>query len=76
MDGSDTGDQRSYGDAGLQVQDPIPGIYTTLGHIYALTGTTTSVGSTYEGYYDHPLQVNVGYIPPVRCVYLPFVNRD
>jgi hypothetical protein len=72
---SDTGDQRSYGDAGLQVQNPTPGIYTMQGHVYVLTGTTNSVGSIYESYYDHPLLVDVGAMPPVSCAYLPIAAR-
>jgi hypothetical protein len=76
VDPSDTGDQRSYGDAGLQVENPTPGVYTRRGQIYVLTGTTGSVGSTYETYYDHPIQVSVESIPPMGHAYLPFVAME
>jgi hypothetical protein len=64
LDSNDTGDQRSYGDAGLQIDDPNPGTYPTLGHTYFLTGTATNVGATYVDYYDHPLQANVAVFVP------------
>jgi len=74
VDAGDTGDQRSYGDAGIQVDDPNPGSYTLLGHIYFLTGTTANVGTTYVGYYDNPIQVSVAPVK-VYSVYLPMVKK-
>lgn len=70
VDSDDTGDQRSYGDAGLQVDDPNAGTYTILGHVYFLTGTTANVGATYLDYYDNPLQASVA-VPPPEVVHLP-----
>jgi len=75
VDSDDTGDQRSYGDAGLQVEDPNPGIYTVLGQSYFLTGTVVNVGATFADYYDHPLQVSVaaGPGPLSYDIYLPLI---
>jgi hypothetical protein len=76
FDAGDTGDHRSYGDAGLQVYDPNPGSYTVLGQTYFLTEATANVGATYAGYYDNPLQVSVTtFIPSKRYVYLPLVAK-
>jgi len=73
LDASDTGDQRSYGDAGFQVSDPNPGIYAMLGQIYVLTGTTSNVGAIHQGYAFQPLQVSLEVMPPVEYIYLPIL---
>jgi hypothetical protein len=78
IDSKDTGDQRSYGDAGFQVQDPNPGTHTVTGYSYFLTGTTSNVGELFTAYFDNPLQVSVEvYIPPppVWYINLPFVVK-
>ena len=76
FDAGDTGDHRSYGDAGLQVDNPNAGAYTVLGHTYFLTGVTPNVGSTYVNYYDSPIHVSVAtFTPPRRYVYLPLVAK-
>jgi hypothetical protein len=80
VDSGDTSDQRSYGDAGLQVNDPNPGVYTILGHVYFLTGAVTNVGAVYVDYYDNPLQVSIAG-PPAAAptwwyVYFPLVMKD
>jgi len=75
-DGSDTGDQLSYGDAGLQVQDPISGSYVVLAHIYFPTHTLANVGAAYLDDYDNPLQVSVGTVDLRWYTYLPLVARD
>lgn len=75
-DSNDTGDWLSYGDAGLQVDNPNPGTYTTLGHIYFPTGTTANVGATYVEYYDNPLQTNVAAVPSRWYVHLPLVVKN
>jgi hypothetical protein len=72
----DTGDHRSYGEAGLQVYDPNPGSYTVLGQTYFLTEATANVGATYVDYYDHPIQVTVAaFTPPKQYIYLPLVAK-
>ena len=76
VDSDDTGDRRSYGDAGCQVDGPSAGTYTLLGHMYFLTGTSTNVGAVYEDYHDHPLLVSVAPFTPMRYVYLPVVIRE
>jgi hypothetical protein len=73
IDGGDTGDQRSYGDVGFQIDNPVPGIHDALGHIYFVEGATTSVGARYEGYFDHPLQVSIGSVSPLWRLHLPLV---
>jgi hypothetical protein len=76
VDTDDTGDQRSYGDAGVQVDGPDPGSHIMLGHIYFLTGTAANVGTTYVGYYDDPVQVSVAtFTPPKQYVYLPLMAK-
>ena len=75
VDSDDTGDQRSYGDAGLQVDDPNAGTYTILGHVYFLTETTANVGATYLDYYDNPLQASVAVPLPKWYIYLPLVVK-
>jgi len=74
LDTGDTGDQRSYGDAGVQVDEPNPGSYTLLAHIYFLTETAANVGATYVGYCDEPVQVSVAPVT-VHHIYLPFVTK-
>jgi hypothetical protein len=76
FDADDTGDHRSYGDAGFQVYDPNPGSYTVLGQTYFLTEATANVGATHVDYYDHPIQVSVAaFTPPKQYIYLPFVAK-
>jgi len=76
VDSNDTGDQRSYGDAGFQVDNPNPGTYIMPAYTYFLTGTTTNVGATYVDYYDNPLQVSVAVVIPTWYVYLPIVMKN
>jgi len=76
VDGSDTGDRLSYGDAGLQVDNPNPDSYVLLGHIYFPTSTLANVGATYAGYYDNPLQTSVGTVRSRWTIYLPLVAKD
>jgi hypothetical protein len=77
FDAGDTGDHRSYGDAGFQVYDPNPGAYTVLGYTYFLTGTMVNVGATYVNYYDHPIQVSVAaFTSQKQYIYLPFVAKS
>ena len=76
IDTDDTGDQRSYGDTGIQVVDPNAGTHTLLGYTYFLTGVTANVGATYVSYYDNPIQVDVGAFISARYhVYLPLVAK-
>jgi hypothetical protein len=74
---NDTGDQRSYGDAGFQVEDPNPGEHIVLRQTYFLTGSAANVGTAYADYYDNPIQVSIATIfpSPTWCIYLPIVTR-
>jgi hypothetical protein len=74
-DSNDTGDLLSYGDAGLQIDNPNPGTYITLGHIYFPTETLANVGATYVEYYDNPLQTSVVAVSSRWYVYLPVVAK-
>ena len=76
-DAGDTGDHCSYGEAGLQVDNPNPGVYTMLGQTYFLTEATSNVGHTYVDYYDYPIQVSVApFTPPKQYIYLPLVFKN
>jgi hypothetical protein len=77
INSSDTGDQRSYGDAGFQIENPNPGDYARLGQTYFLTGTLANVGTTYVDYYDNPVQVSAAIVSPAlpNRVYLPITVR-
>jgi hypothetical protein len=76
VDPEDTGDQRSFGDAGLQVQVPTPGVYVTFGQIYIVTGTTANVGSVFAGYYVQPLETSVEPVSPTWHLYMPLVLNE
>jgi hypothetical protein len=71
---ADTGDHRSYGDTGVQVDNPSPGNFSLISHTYFVSGTTQNVGESFLAYYDHPLGVSTSaYIPPVS--FLPLLVR-
>jgi hypothetical protein len=73
IDSDDTGDQQSYGDAGLQMVSPPAGTFDLLRHTYFLTESTFNVGETFVAYYDSPLKVQVGAVTTGWSVYLPLV---
>ena len=73
LDSGDTGDRRSYGDAGIRVDNPNAGTYTLLAHTYFLTGSMGHVGSVYANYYDHPLLVSVS--ASMWRVFLPVIMK-
>ncbi len=77
INNNDTGDQRSYGDAGFQVNNPNVGNHARLGHTYFLTGITANVGATHMNYYDNPLQASVTTVSlsPTWYIYLPLVLK-
>ncbi len=54
----DTGDKKSYGDAGMFVTDPSGELAFKMGN-YILPASQPNVGATYQSYKDNPLQVNV-----------------
>ncbi len=73
FDGGDTGDQVSYGDAGLQVSDLNPGAYILMMRTYFMSGEAGNLGEAYVALYDHPLQVALK--PLLRFAYLPVVVK-
>jgi len=78
LNGDDTGDGRSYGDAGLKANNP-GGLVTVDSRIFVLDPQAPNVGSTYEDYLDNPLQATAvaqTYTPlPPYQVYLPLVVK-
>ncbi|MGD2179466.1 MAG: Ig-like domain-containing protein, partial [Anaerolineae bacterium] len=58
VDPEDTGDQRSYGDVGVYVEDPNLAFTYTFA-LYSLPGAQTNVGAVYEDYFEQPLSVGV-----------------
>ena len=55
IDPNDTGDRRSYGDAGLRIDDPGPVISFTLVASVLPPGTTANVGASYFARVKNPL---------------------
>jgi PKD repeat protein len=54
-DSDDTGDLRSFGDAGFRVVDPGAAVGISIAH-YVLAPHQAAVGAAYREYRDHPLQ--------------------
>jgi hypothetical protein len=83
LDPNDTGDQRSFGDAGLQVScsifSPCVAASFTLKAVILPPGTNSNVGATYYARASNPLQANTAqqcYSQSGSCltaVYLPLV---
>jgi hypothetical protein len=76
VDPDDTGDGRSFGDAGFVVDDPA-GQVSAETLTFFLDADQPNLGLTYRGYYENPLEVVVtaqGY-GPTYYVYLPLVAR-
>ncbi|MGD2165987.1 MAG: hypothetical protein PVH50_10715 [Anaerolineae bacterium] len=74
IDPVDTGDQKSYGDAGLKVESPSRTIrYRTL--LYVLPPNQDNVGGTYADYYDNPLDAATTPLFRYRT-YVPLVLRN
>jgi hypothetical protein len=88
VDPEDTGDGRSYGDAGLQIAAPNGstsiGLVTIAQTSYILPGGSGNVGESYEARVETPLLVATAEQlfegdpepEPVWHVYLPVVVRD
>lgn len=55
IDPNDTGDQKSYGDMGITITNPIKAIDGSLTH-YILPPEQPNVGAIYYGYFTNPLQ--------------------
>lgn len=55
IDSNDTGDQRSYGDAGAQVEDPNGEVSAAI-TLFVLPPAASNVGALYRSYVDNPLE--------------------
>jgi hypothetical protein len=77
IDSSDTGDQRSYGDAGIYVENPNLAFAYTFS-VYALPGAQPNVGAAYEAFFRHPLSVKATPLgnPRQHKIYLPSTLRQ
>ncbi len=78
LDPDDTGDQRSYGDAGLTVSDPGERIEIALVAYILPPGMSENAGSTYFSWAETPLlaTVTAQFLPPTAEIYLPIVIRE
>ncbi len=82
FDGNDTGDKRSYGDAGLRIDNPGAIISFTLVAYVLPPGTATNVGATYFDRANNPLTTAAAeqcFTPSgTGClrVYLPAVLKN
>jgi hypothetical protein len=77
VDGSDTGDQRRYGDTGVYIATPRLA-FSYRFSVYALPGTQPNVGAAYEAFFRQPLSVKAhlfGDFRPNR-IYLPLALRQ
>ena len=82
IDPNDTGDQRSYGDAGLRIDSPGPVISFTLVAYILPPGTTANVGATYFNRANNPLaattaeQSFASSAPACFKVFLPAMMKN
>ena len=74
IDPDDTGDLRSYADAGLQIDGPGAIIEYTMAAYVLPPGTTANVGVTYFDRLINPLEVSVA--PSTILTYLPLIMED
>jgi hypothetical protein len=74
IDPNDTGDQRSYGDAGVRVDGPNRQFTFWSGN-YILPANQPNVGGTYRDYARNPLQVQATETQPFTS-YLPLILRS
>jgi hypothetical protein len=75
VDPTDTGDQKSYGEMGVVVTNPIQYVDLKVTH-YILPPNQTNVGATYYTYFAHPLQTQAAeqHLAGER-VYVPMIIR-
>jgi hypothetical protein len=77
VDADDTGDQRSYADAGARIDDPA-GFITVSQAVYITLPSASSQGNQIQNWYDNPLQVTATAqtLGGGVSVYMPFVRRQ
>jgi hypothetical protein len=76
VDPTDTGDQKSYGEMGVTVTNPIQYVYLNVSH-YILPAHQPNVGARYYNYFTHPLQSQstVQWFTPPGQILLPLILR-
>lgn len=75
IDGTDTGDQRSYGDSGVMIANPSSDQFTTETAQYILPGSQSNRGNEFYNNFNNPLHVSIqihGGIP----TYLPLILKN
>ena len=79
-DGSDTGDQQSFGDAGFKVTftstQPEYGWFEVEAAEFYLGPLQPNLGSTYAGYLDNPFQVGISSQDYVSIHYFPLIIKS
>ena len=78
VDPTDTGDQKSYGEMGVTVTNPIKYVYLKVTH-YILPPNQPNVGATYYGYFTHPLQSQASEQwnqSSLKRIFLPMIVRS
>ena len=77
VDPNDTGDGRSFGDAGFVVEDPSGQIGAEV-LTFFLDPNQPNLGLTYQSYYANPLEIVVTGQShgPLHYVYLPLLAKD
>ncbi len=73
VDGNDTGDQKSFADSGVRIDNPT-GIANLRFTDYILGADQQTVGATYRNLYDNPL-VMTTQPQTIHDVYIPLVLR-
>jgi hypothetical protein len=73
-DGSDTGDLKSYGDAGVRINRPEPRLKASIWE-YMLPAGQANVGAQYHAYALQALQAE-GQSQQVRSLYLPWLHTS
>lgn len=72
LDGTDTGDSRSYGDSGFMVTRPTVEQLTFVSNQYILVGNQANRGEEFYNRFRSPLETRIQTIEPVDSkVYLP-----
>lgn len=74
IDLDDTGDQRSYADAGLRIDGPGAIIEYAMAAYISPPGTTANVGVTYFDRLSNPLDATV--VPVTTFTHLPLIMKD
>ena len=74
LDNSDTGDRRSYGDAGVRVISPTSNVFTVESVQYVLPGRQNNRGAEFYEFFRNPLLVS-RRLEGGKMVYLPLIVK-